>query len=79
MLKSAVQMCVGHQLLSTAGIELCNYQKFRTLAQNCWKDGANSHMMPYPSYDTYDLPCDGQAPFSMSLFQAEPSSASKSG
>ena len=29
MLKSAVQMYVGHQLLSTAGMELCTYQKLR--------------------------------------------------
>ena len=35
MLNSVVQMYVGHQMLSTAGMELCNHQKFRILAQNC--------------------------------------------
>ena len=34
MLDSVVQMYVGHQMLSTAGMELCNHQKFRILAQN---------------------------------------------
>ena len=34
MLNSVVQMYVGHQMLSTAGMELCNHQKFRILAQN---------------------------------------------
>ena len=33
MLDSVVQMYVGHQMLSTAGMELCNHQKFRILAQ----------------------------------------------
>jgi hypothetical protein len=34
MLDSVVQMYVGHQMLSTAGMELCNHQKFQILAQN---------------------------------------------
>ena len=29
MLRSAVNIYVGHQMLSTAGMELCTYQKFR--------------------------------------------------
>ena len=33
-LDSVVQMYVGHQMLSTTGMELCNHQKFRILAQN---------------------------------------------
>ena len=35
MLDSVVQMYVGHQMLSSAGMELCNHQKFGILAQNC--------------------------------------------
>ena len=34
MLDSVVQMYVGHQMLSTVGMELCNHQKFRISAQN---------------------------------------------
>jgi len=48
-LQSAVKMhaedcCanVGYQMLSTTGMELCNHQKCRFSAQNCWKDGVNS-------------------------------------
>ena len=33
--KAIMQMYVGHQMLSTAGMELCNHQTFRILAQNC--------------------------------------------
>ena len=29
-----IVLYVGHQMLSTTGMELCNHQKFRILAQN---------------------------------------------